>query len=85
MRELLSIVDYGEWAPAVGSGFDDACTPGCSNTVCSCTRLSGYWSSTTYHNDPSRAWTVNFYTAQTGNGGKGGVAGVRAVRTHVGE
>ncbi len=58
--ELHSLVDYGHWAPAVDAIFNTACTPGCTGTECSCTTLDLYWSSTTFAENPTNAWNVEF-------------------------
>ena len=48
VAELLSIVDYERFNPAVGEAFDGAaCGLGCDDTAaaeCSCTQLGAYWS-----------------------------------------
>ena len=59
-RELDSLVDAERSAPSVAPAFSTPCEPGCAVTVCSCTALDAYWSSTTYADSPSFAWAVNF-------------------------
>ncbi|MBC8420655.1 MAG: DUF1566 domain-containing protein, partial [Desulfobacterales bacterium] len=48
-RELMSIVDYGRYNPAI----DTAYFPNCGS--------SGYWSDSTYAGDSNQAWAVDFY------------------------
>jgi len=68
VRELESIVNYGNVNPAVSPAFNTNCTPGCVVLTCSCTAVGGpdpergflYWSSTTDARDPFGAWGVNF-------------------------
>ncbi len=84
-RELESLVDVGQNAPAVDPVFHDTntCTMGCTVTTCSCTASNFYWSSTTFQ-DPSQkfAWAVDlgagritYYEKTSGN-----LLSVRAVR-----
>ncbi len=48
VKELQSIVDYGNGNPAVDAAFNTNCTAPCSVTTCSCTYYGApYWSSTT--------------------------------------
>lgn len=80
LNELLSIVDYGTWAPAIDAVFNTNCTPSCMVTPCSCTKGEFYWSSTTYQPRPSDVWGVTF-----GDGGmntlwKSDTFHIRAVR-----
>jgi len=49
VNELKSIVDYRTHSPSINTTYFP-------NTV-----SSGYWSSTTYADYPSRAWVVDFY------------------------
>lgn len=80
-RELGSLVDADRVAPAVDPAFgNDGCTPGCAITVCSCTELDRYWSSTTYHDTPSFAWTVDGNTGIVTAFDKSIAFYVRAVR-----
>jgi len=57
-NELLSIVDYGTFNPAISSVFE--MTPTSNQSW-----LSYYWSSTAYARDPYRAWYVGFYYGKT--------------------
>jgi hypothetical protein len=68
-NEVLSIMQYEGTSPPVAPAFNTACTycgfPGCDPTctvvsTCSCTRLSDYWSSTSYALGPSTAWHMHF-------------------------
>ena len=47
-KELLSIVDYGTYDPAISSVFEK-------------TTSGNYWSSTTYATYTNYAWVINFY------------------------
>ncbi len=87
VKELQSIVDYGEDDPAVDRAFNGtSCTTGgCADlrsAACSCTHLEIYWSSTTDQSDPGVAWFVEFYTGGVINNGFKGTRYyyVRAVR-----
>jgi len=66
-KELLSIVDYNTYNPAISSVFQN-------------TTSSDYWSSTTYASSTSNAWGVNFYYGGTRNGYKRYSKDVRCVR-----
>lgn len=54
----LGTVDAG--APAVDPIFDTSCTKGCDLLSCSCTDTNAYWTSTTFAENPNRAWVVLF-------------------------
>ena len=60
VNELETIRDLGNDRPAVPAVFNTNCTAGCTVTTCSCTRPSGYWSSSTYPYGPYYAWPVSF-------------------------
>ena len=66
-KELLSIVDYGTYNPAISSVFEK-------------TTSYGYWSSTTLASYTNYAWFVNFYYGRTGNYYKSASYYVRCVR-----
>ena len=66
-KELLSIVDYGTYNPAISSVFEKTTSDDC-------------WSSTTYASNTSYAWYVNFHYGYTFNYGKSGSFYVRCVR-----
>jgi len=74
-NELLTLVNWGTFGPAVDPVFHNGTT--------SFTQGSLYWSSTT-HEDPSRAWDVNFFFGFFGSYATADVkstgAYVRAVR-----
>ena len=78
--ELYSLLDLGKSTPAVAAAFDTVCTPGCSNTTCSCTLSDFYWSSTTYEDGTAIAWYVDFANGYVGGEGKASSLRVRAVR-----
>jgi hypothetical protein len=82
-KELLSIVDYEQGAPAVGVDWD---SPGCSactlvtDPSCSCTASSDYWTSTTRVANPAQAWAVGFQNGDIVQRSKTSSNRVRAVR-----
>jgi hypothetical protein len=59
LRELESLLNVGEIAPAVDPVFNSDCTPGCTVEACSCTQLDFYWASTTFEDLPDSAWAVD--------------------------
>jgi formylglycine-generating enzyme required for sulfatase activity len=67
-RELISIVDYGTYLPAIDEGFFPN------------TNSSLYWSSTTYASSTSNAHSVSFGTGSVNFRGKSNYAYVRCVR-----
>jgi len=77
IRELLSIVDYGRYYPAIDPAFHHDCTGGC--TDCSCTGTD-YISSTTYRYTTYYAWGVYAWYGYTGRLHKVNGGLVRAVR-----
>jgi len=80
IRELESILNYGNFEPAVGSIFNNNCTPGCTTASCSCTGDSTpTWSSTPYHELPNYGWAVFFRDGQTGVHPRNTALYVRAV------
>jgi hypothetical protein len=87
VKELQSIVDYEipYPGPTVNPAFHNAAgCAGCTDVTlasCSCTVSDYHWSSTTYRNNPNRAWFVTFNTGNVGfNDTKGTGTAVRAVR-----
>jgi Protein of unknown function (DUF1566) len=80
LRELQSIVDYQNSAPAVASEFNTACTPGCGMGACSCTEPSNLWTSTTFMADSTLAWWVDFANGFVGTDAKTAAWHARAVR-----
>jgi hypothetical protein len=69
IRELQSIIDYGQDGLNVDPVFNTNCTPGTDVLSGSCVGFHS-WSSTTVAHDPSRAWTVDFTIPQTFTAGK---------------
>ena len=67
IRELMTIVDYSRFSPAI----DPAFTP---------TATVSYWSSTTAVSDPSQAFGVDFANGNVFPSDKNGRPRVRAVR-----
>lgn len=84
LAELESLRDVTVSAPAVDAALHGAsCGTACDNLgdlACSCTRSDVHWSSTTYADFPSRAWTVGFYDGTVFSYPKDNTIGVRAVR-----
>ena len=70
VKELLTIVDYGEFDPAINIVYFP-------NTI----QTMPYWSSTTFAGDTSSAWVVDFSVGGVGNGSKNYGSYVRAVRS----
>jgi hypothetical protein len=62
VRELQSIVDYGNSNPAVAPAFNTNCAAAaCTVTTCSCTQgFLPYWSSSTLAGDLGFAWELLF-------------------------
>ena len=69
IRELLSIVDYKKYDPAILDGF-------------SIVESNYYWSSTQYMGDPDKVWGIDFKDGATDGNGKEYDRRVRCVRTH---
>ncbi len=80
VKELQSIVNYGNFAPAVSSSFNTGCSSGCTVTSCSCTAADNYWSSTPYAGSSSFAWSVYFNDGLVLLDAKSNSLRVRAVR-----
>ena len=66
--ELLTIVDYTKYDPALLDGFSVA-------------ESNYYWSSTQYMGDPDKVWGVEFKDGSTDGNGKGYDRRIRCVRT----
>ncbi|HYD46761.1 MAG TPA: DUF1566 domain-containing protein [Terriglobales bacterium] len=95
VKELQSILHYGQVDPAIAPIFNNGCVASCSSLTCSCTRSWLHWTSTTYNayvgfgSDIADAYAVIFVDGgvTTGNsalaGGckKGCGLYVRAVRS----
>ena len=63
IKELMSIVDYEAFDPAVDSAFFNRPSAGCTVLTCSATATNGsYWSSTTNVLNSTFAWAVEFFT-----------------------
>lgn len=67
IRELLSIIDYKKYDPAVLDGFSIA-------------ESSYYWSSTQYMGDPDKVWGIDFKDGAVDANGKAYDRRVRCVR-----
>lgn len=81
VKELQSIVNYQNFAPAVSSAFNNNCAAGATVLTGSCSVGNGYWSSTTYTSAPVGAWFVNFIDGGVNVGSKSTFfIQVRAVR-----
>ena len=59
-KELVSILNLQNSAPAVLPAFNTGCSSGCTVLTCSCTAADSYWSSTTLAGFSSSAWIVDF-------------------------
>ena len=68
IRELLSIIDYKKYDPAILDGF-------------SIGESSYYWSSTQYMGDPDKVWGIDFKDGAADANGKAYDRRVRCVRT----
>jgi hypothetical protein len=80
VRELQSILNYGQMSPSVSPHTFNACFTNCTVLNCSCTATSSYWSSTADVVMPSQAWIVNFNTVFMDRVDKANSLYVRAVR-----
>ncbi len=82
VKELTTIIDYGQNGPALDPSFDAGCETGCTVLTCSCTAVSNasYWSSTTKIGATSNAWTVTATTGRVQFVDKATGQRVRAVR-----
>lgn len=78
--ELESIRDLGTFAPTISAAFNSVCIPGCTVIDCSCTPSNDFWTSTTFLNSPSLAWTVGFTQGFDDYSSKANSKRVRAVR-----
>lgn len=67
IQELLSIIDYKKYDPAILDGF-------------SIGESSYYWSSTQYMGDPDKVWGIDFKDGATNSNGKDYDRRVRCVR-----
>jgi len=81
VNELLSLVAYGQTAPAVDEFFNSSCTTSCMVTVCSCTKSAGYWSSTPAQSPAGSSWLVNFELGGAATALRSAAKAVRGVRT----
>lgn len=70
IRELLSIIDYKKYDPAILDGF-------------SIGESRYFWSSTQYMGDPDKVWGVNFKDGSLDANGKSYDRRVRCVRTSI--
>jgi len=63
VKELVSIVDYARFDPALAPAFHTpACEEGCDEVTepaCSCTAIDLYWTSTTFADFPAHALIVD--------------------------
>jgi Protein of unknown function (DUF1566). len=80
VKELQTIVDYGQFNPAVDPAFNNNCNIFSDVEDGSCTAASFYWSSTTNANFPGNAWFVDFFNGTVFNASKFDDLHVRAVR-----
>ncbi|MEA3456576.1 MAG: DUF1566 domain-containing protein [Campylobacterota bacterium] len=68
VKELVSIIDYKKYDPAILDGFSIA-------------ESNYYWSSTQYMGDPDKVWGIDFKDGATDANGKAYDRRVRCVRT----
>jgi hypothetical protein len=80
IRELLTIVDYSAFTPAVSAVFHTDCTAGCAVTTCSCTRSAVYLSATSRTGVPTNVWGVSLNTGDDSLAVKSSFNRVRVVR-----
>lgn len=80
VAELVSLFDRSTGNPSIDPIFHTGCVPGCTTATCSCTRVNDHNSSTTYTDDPKRAWVVSFIGGSIGASNKTFSYRVRAVR-----
>ena len=80
VKELLSIVNYEYFKPAVSAEFNTGCVAGCTVDACSCTAEDTYTSSTSNPADRERTLDVYFGSGYVFGGLKINTARVRAVR-----
>jgi hypothetical protein len=63
VKEMLSIIDFGRFDPAVAEAFDTAACEGDCKTLsspqCSCTASDLHWTSTTFSDFPAHALIVH--------------------------
>jgi hypothetical protein len=62
IKELTSIVNYGENVPSISAEFNNSCDPGCTVETCSCTDIEATWSSTYLFGGSDRAWAVVWWS-----------------------
>jgi len=67
VKELQSIINYQNVAPAVSAPFTTNCAPGCTVETCSCTQSFFYWSSSSIQVSPGGVWLVDFALGTVGN------------------
>lgn len=67
-RELVSVVDYGRWLPAINTDYFPTC------------RLDEYWSSSPYVDYPDDAWLVDFVSGNAAHRKRSYYHYVRCVR-----
>jgi len=68
IKELLTIIDYKKYDPAILDGFSIA-------------ESRYYWSSTQYMGDPDKVWGIDFKDGATDGNGKSYDRRVRCVRS----
>jgi hypothetical protein len=81
VRELGSLVNFENIAPAIPPAFNTGCAPGCTVLTCSCTFVSSYRTATTYPPATTATYVVGFYGGHVGYNFKNLGNYVRAVRS----
>lgn len=79
--ELQALVDYADTtSPTVLAPFDDACTPSCAESACSCTSPARTWTNDLVPSIVGNAWTVEFGDGGLVNDTRDTTYAARAVR-----
>lgn len=78
--ELETLLDLESANATTYPAFATPCPSECTVQTCNCTRLALYWSSTTFSNNPTGAWAVDFGDADAAPILKTSDLFVRAVR-----
>jgi hypothetical protein len=79
-KELVSILNLENDAPAVSQAFNNNCSAPCTVLACSCTSPTPLWSSSSYAPFLEEAWVVDLGDGSVLRGEKTNRFMVRAVR-----
>lgn len=81
LEELRGLVDYTDaTSPTVLAPFDDGCSAGCAETVCSCTAPGRTWTNDLVPSIVGNAWVVEFNDGSVSNDSRDTTYNARAVR-----